>query len=262
MIDVSDGQARSQSVFTWADHTIVDEQYVVRADPDIKRDVTSIIGCAVMTGAGAAIHTAGVKAGQTVAIFGVGGVGLSAIVGARMAGAAKIIAIDLDDEKLAFARKFGATDVINAKKDEPVAAIHALTPREGESGMFGPITGVDFAFDCIGIRQTMEQIVPAVRGCYFGVHNGGTAVLVGVPRTPVELNASDILINEKKFVGSIGGTCSPDRDFPTFLKWHQDGNLDLEAIVTKRYTLDQINEATAALEKGEIAGRAIIDFTL
>lgn len=261
MIDVSDGQARSQNVFTWADNTIVDEQYVVKADPDISKDVTSIIGCAVMTGAGAAMHTADVKPGQTVAIFGVGGVGLSAVVGARMAGAAQIIAIDLDDEKLALAKKFGATHVINAKKDEPVAAIHGLTPREGEFGMFGvPISGVDFAFDCIGIRQTMEQIVPSVRGCYFGVHNGGTAVLVGVPQTPVELNAIDLLISEKKFIGSIGGTCSPDRDFPTFLKWHQQGDLDLEAMVTKRYTLDQINEATAALEKGEISGRAIIEF--
>lgn len=261
MIDVSDGQARSQSVFTWADHTIVDEQYVVKADPDISKDVTAIIGCAVMTGAGAAMYTAGVQAGQTVAIFGVGGVGLSAVVGARMVGASKIIAIDLDDEKLAFAKKFGATHVINANKDEPVAAIHALTPREGESSMFGqPITGVDFAFDCIGIRQTMEQIVPAVRGGYFGVHNGGTAVLVGVPQTPVELNAIDILISEKKFIGSIGGTCSPDRDFPIFLKWHQQGDLDLEAMVTKRYSLDQINEATTALENGEISGRAIIEF--
>jgi Zn-dependent alcohol dehydrogenase len=260
-IDISDGQARSENVFTWADHTIVDEQYVVKADPEIKKDVTSIIGCAVMTGAGAAINTAGVKPGQTVAIFGVGGVGLSAVVGAKKAGAKMIIAIDLDDDKLAFAKQFGATHVINAKKDEPVAAIHALTPREGEFSLFGgPVTGVDFAFDCIGIRQTMEQIVPAVRGCHIGVHNGGTAVLVGVPQTPVELNAVDVLINEKKFIGSIGGTCAPDRDFPTFLKWHKDGDLDLEAMVTKRYTLDQINEAVAALEKGEIAGRAIIEF--
>jgi len=190
----------------------------------------------------------------------VGGVGLSAIVGARMAGAAKIIAIDLDDEKLAFAQKFGATHVINAKNGDPVAAIHALTPREGEFSMFGPVSGVDFAFDCIGIRQTMEQIVPSVRGCNFGVTSGGTAILVGIPTTPVELNAVDIVISEKKFIGSIGGSCAPDRDFPTFLKWHQQGDLDLDAMVTKRYTLDQINEATTALENGKISGRAILEF--
>ena len=261
MIEVSDGQARSQSVFTWADHTIVDEQYVVKTDSGIRKDVTSIIGCAVMTGAGAATNTAGVQPGQSVAVFGVGGVGLSAIVGARMAGAAQIIAVDLDDGKLEFARKFGATHVVNAKKQDAVAGIHALTPREGEFGTFNmPVTGVDFAFDCIGVRQTMEQIVPAVRGGRLGLHNGGTAVLVGIPQTPVELSAIDIVVSEKKFMGSIGGTCMPDRDFPTFLKWYQQGDLDLDAMVTRRYTLDQINEATAALEKGEIEGRAIIEF--
>jgi len=261
MIGVSDGQARSGGVFTWADHTIADEQFVVKADPGIRRDVTAIIGCAVMTGAGAAIHTAGIQPGQTVAVFGVGGVGLSVVVGARMAGATQIIAIDLDDEKLEFARTFGATHVVNAKKEDPVAGVHALTGREGELGRSGrPITGVDFAFDCIGVRQTMEQIVPAVCGGRLGVHNGGTAVLVGVPRTPVELNAIDILVNEKKFMGSIGGTCTPDRDFATFLKWYRQGDLDLDALVTKRYALDEINEATGALERGEIKGRAIIEF--
>ena len=164
-------------------------------------------------------------------------------------------------KKLPIAVRLGATHGVNALKEDPVAAIHSLTPREGEFGMgTRPITGVDFAFDCIGIRKTMEQIVPAVRGGHFGVHTGGTAVLVGVPQTPVELNAIDILVSEKKFVGSIGGTCSPDRDFPTFLKWHRQGDLDLDALVTKRYTLDQINEAVTALENGEITGRAIIEF--
>ena len=96
--------ASSQNMFTWADHTIADQQYVVKVDPNIKTDVTAIIGCAVMTGAGAVINTANVQANESVAIFGVGGVGLSAVVGARMAGANPIIAVDLDDEKLAFAR--------------------------------------------------------------------------------------------------------------------------------------------------------------
>jgi len=260
-IEVSDGQARSGGVFTWADHTIIDEQFAVKAEPDISKDVTAVIGCAVMTGAGAAIHTAGIQPGQTVAVFGVGGVGLSTIVGARMAGAAQIIAVDLDDGKLEFAQRFGATHVINAKKTDPVARIHALTLRGGEHNRADrPRTGVDFAFDCIGVRQTMEQIVPAVRRGRLGIHNGGTALLVGIPRTPVELDAIDIVVGEKKFMGSIGGTCTPDRDFPTFLEWYQQGDLDLDALVTKRYTLDQINEATRALEDGEITGRAIIEF--
>ena len=90
--------------------------------------------------------------------------------------------------------------------------------------------------------------------------DGGTAVLVGVPTTSVELDALDVLVNEKHFIGSIGGSCAPDRDFPRFLEWHDDGHLDLDAMVTARYSLDQINEATAALQAGEIQGRAILEF--
>lgn len=259
-LQVSDGIAESENVFTWADHTLVDEQYVVKVDSNIATDVTSIIGCAVMTGAGAVINTAKVQPGQSVAIFGVGGVGISAVVGAKMAGANPIIAIDLDDAKLAFAKSFGATHVINAKNEDPVAAIHALTQGVGNSMFGAPVTGADFAFDCIGIKTTMEQIVPAVRSAHFGANDGGTAVLVGVPTTSVELNAIDMLINEKHFVGSIGGSCSPDRDFPTFLNWEASGDLRLNDMVTARYSIDQINEATQDLEQGKISGRAILEF--
>jgi Zn-dependent alcohol dehydrogenase len=196
-----------------------------------------------------------------VAIFGVGGVGLSAVVGARVAGADPIIAVDLDDEKLAFARRFGATHVINASTEDPVAAIHAMTQRPEQFTILrSPVSGVDFAFDCIGIKTTMEQIVPACRTGHFGARDGGTAVLVGVPDTTVELNAIDVLLNEKHFIGSIGGSCAPDRDFPRFLEWQDTGELDLDAMVTARYTLDQINDATSALEQGRISGRAILEF--
>ena len=123
-----------------------------------------------------------------------------------------------------------------------------------------PVSGADYAFDCIGLKKTMEQIVPAVRDGVFGAETGGTAVLVGVPQTTVELNAIDMLINEKKFIGSIGGSCSPDRDFPKYLDWYARGKLDLDAMVTERFTLDQINDATNALETGKISGRAILVF--
>ena len=260
-LEVSDGQAQSENVFTWADHTLADEQYVVKVDPSIRTDVTSIIGCAVMTGAGAVINTAKVQPGQSVAVFGVGGVGLSAVVGARVTGANPIIAIDLDDGKLEFATRFGATHCINASREDPVQAIHSLTGRDSQfTIMKTPVSGVDFAFDCIGIKTTMEQIVPACRTGHFGAHEGGTAVLVGVPTSTVELNAIDVLINEKRFIGSIGGSCAPDRDFPRFLEWHDNGDLDLDALVTARYRLDDINEATAALEAGRISGRAILEF--
>jgi Zn-dependent alcohol dehydrogenase len=207
------------------------------------------------------INTAQVQPGDSVAIFGVGGVGLSAVVGAKVAGASPIIAVDLDDDKLAFAKRFGATHGINAGREDPVAAIHALTAREGQFTILqSPVSGVDFAFDCIGIKTTMEQIVPACRSGHFGARDGGTAVLVGVPGTTVELNAIDVLLNEKHFIGSIGGSCAPDRDFPRFLEWQDNGDLDLDAMVTQRFALEDINEATAALQEGRIAGRAILEF--
>jgi Zn-dependent alcohol dehydrogenase len=260
-LNVSDGVAVSENVFTWADHTLCDQQYVVKVDPTIARDVTAIIGCAVMTGAGAVINTANVQPGDSVVIFGVGGVGLSAVVGARVAGANPIIAVDLDDDKLEFAKAFGATHGINASQTDPIEAIHEMTASEGKFTIFKqPVSGADFAFDCIGIKQTMEQIVPACRAGHFGAGPGGTAVLVGVPTTSVELNAIDVLVNEKHFIGSIGGSCAPDRDFPTFLKWHADGTLDLERMVTARYRLEDINEATDALQAGKISGRAILEF--
>lgn len=260
-LPVSDGLAVAQNVFTWADHTIADEQYVVKVNADIKKDVTSIIGCAVMTGAGAVINTANVQKGQSVAIFGVGGVGLSAVVAASVVGANPIIAVDLDDEKLNFAKRFGATHTVNAKNENPVEAIHKLTEKSDIFTMQRKaVSGSDFTFDCIGIKTTMEQIVPACRSGHFGKSDGGTAVLVGVPSTTVELNAIDMLVNEKHFIGSIGGSCTPDKDFPEFLEWHSSGKLDLESMVTARYKLEEINDATTALENGEIQGRAILEF--
>ena len=219
------------------------------------------VGCAVMTGAGAVLNTADVQRGDSVAIFGVGGVGLSAVAGAKVRGADPIIAVDVDDAKLAFARRFGATHGVNARQEDPVAAIHRMAGKPGQTSIAGrPVTGVDFAFDCIGHKATMEQIVPACRPGHFGACQGGTAVLVGVPHATVELNAGEMLGQEKQFRGSIGGSCSPDRDFPMFLKWHAEGQLDLDALVTARYAIDDVNEATHALAEGRISGRSILEF--
>ena len=260
-LNLTSENAFTGNVFTWADHTIADEQFVVKVQPDIQMDVTAIIGCAVMTGAGAVINTADVQAGQSVAIFGVGGVGLSAVAGAKSRDAYPIIAVDLDDEKLEFARKFGATHLVNASDGNAIEAIHEIAGVPDELSIAGrPVTGVDFAFDCIGLEVTMGQIVDAVRPGHFGARQGGTAVLVGVPSTNVELNAGAMLGTEKQFRGSIGGSCCPDRDFPMFLDWHNNGTLDLNALVTERYSIDQINEATTALEEGKISGRAILEF--
>jgi Zn-dependent alcohol dehydrogenase len=258
-LQLEDGSvAKTGSSFTWADVTLADEQYVVKTPGNHKKDVTAIIGCAVMTGAGAVYYTAGVKKGESVAIFGVGGVGLSAIAAAKVVEADPVIAVDLDDEKLAFAKKFGATHGINAAKVDPIEAIRDLTRKPAAVG--GETFGADYAIDCIGVRKTMEQILPAARNGILGARTGGTAVLVGVPTTEVTLDPRDLLINEKKYIGSIGGSCRPDRDFAMFLRWYAEGDLDLDALVTKRFKIDEINEACHALETGQIAGRAILEF--
>ncbi len=247
--------------FTWADVTISHGAYVVPVPKDLPTDVSCILGCAVITGAGAVRNTAAVRRGQSVAVFGIGGVGLSALAAARVVGAEPIIAVDLSDEKLHLARRFGATETVNAAREDPVARIKQLTPHPHEINMSNaPADGVDYAFDCIGVRATMEQIGPAVRGHQLGATSGGTAVLVGVPTGPFSMDATDLLINEKKYIASVGGSCRPERDFPTFIRWFQDGDLDLNALVTHRYRLDQINDATDALRNGRILGRAIIEF--
>jgi len=262
-VEVSDGTAMAQGVYTWADHTLVDQQYVVKVDPNIKKDVTAIIGCAVMTGAGAIVSKAKVRPGQSVAIFGIGGVGLSAVAAAKVAGANPIIVVDLDDEKLEFGKKFGATHCINARKEDPIRAIRKLTTPEGLSRMETRyLSGVDYSFDCIGVRQTMEQIIPVLRRGRIGVVSGGTGILVGIPQTPMEVMPMDIIGGEKYLTGTLAGNSVPERDFPMFLKWYEEGNLDLDALVTARYKIDQINEATTALENGMIKGRAILEFDL
>ncbi|MDR1998687.1 MAG: zinc-binding dehydrogenase [Frankiaceae bacterium] len=255
-LEFADGtSAVSQNVFTWASHTIADEQYVVKMPEGTPLDFGSIIGCAVMTGAGAVIHSANVQPGQSVAVWGVGGVGLSAIAAARNVGADPIIAVDLDAEKLAMARRFGATLTVNAAEGDAVAGVRALTPgdRPGDPG------GVDWAFDCIGKSVTTQQILGAARFGHTAMTRGGTAVLVGVPTEPVTISSVELLLGEKKLLGSLGGSCSPDVDFPLFVQWYQQGKFELDQLVTTRYGLDDINQACIDLAGGHIAGRAILE---
>jgi Zn-dependent alcohol dehydrogenase len=257
-LDLGNGQtAVSQNVFTWATHTIADEQYVVKAPPQSPKGSGSIIGCAVMTGAGAVLNTAGVQKGDSVAVWGVGGVGLSAIAAARQAGAFPIIAVDVDDEKLAFAGRFGATHFVNGSKGDAVAQVRALTPGSRPTD----IGGVDFSFDCIGKSITIRETIDGARNGWWAEARGGTAVLVGVPTEDVTLNPMLILLGEKRFVGSLGGSSVPDVDFPMFIDWYHNGQLDLDALVTQSVKLDDINEIVKDLEQGRVAGRAILDFS-
>lgn len=254
--------AGCHNVFTWADHLICDELYVVPFPADLPTDVTSIIGCAVMTGAGAALNTADVRAGESVVVFGVGGVGISTIVAAAARGAHPIIAVDLDDAKLEWAKRQGATHGVNARTADPVRAIHEITADPGRFTITGaPVSGARHAFDCIGGNVVAKQLLPSLINQPYATTERGTAVLVGIVTLPkLEVDPGDLIVSEKRLVGCIGGSSVPSRDFPIFCDWVRSGRLDLDAIVTRRYALDDIAEAAAALDRGEITGRAIVTF--
>jgi Zn-dependent alcohol dehydrogenase len=239
--------------FTWSRDTVADQQMVVLLDKDVATDVTSIVGCAVMTGAGAALNAAQVRPGNSVVIIGAGGVGLSIVQACANLSAYPIIVVDLADEKLEFARKFGATTGVNARHGDPVARVRELMGGE-------PTSGVDFAFDAIGVSQTMEQILHMARARQPGERDGGVAVLVGVPHGQLPTLPMHMLFGGKVYRGAPGGCSIPDRDFPLLIRWFKEGKLPLDLMVTRRYTLEQVNAACEALARGEIAGRAIMEF--
>jgi Zn-dependent alcohol dehydrogenase len=244
------GKEVMHSAATWAEYAVAQERVVVPLPKDMPTDVSSIIGCAVMTGAGAIINTLQVRPGQSVAVFGAGGIGLCAISAAAIVDANPVIAVDVNDQKLEFARRFGATHVVNAKNVDAVQAIKELTGG-----------GADFAIDAIGLPQTQEQILRAVRPGFSGLNKGGTALLIGI--TPPDAKAildTSLFVGNRSFTRTSGGDCKPDRDFPIFLRWVREGKLKLEQLVTNRYKLEQINEAVDDLEHGRILGRGILTF--
>ena len=242
------GQAVNVGPATWTEYVLISERLVVPLDPHVPTDVTAIIGCAVMTGAGSIVNTLKVRPGQSVAVFGVGGVGLSAISAAAVVDAYPIIAVDLVDEKLDFAKRFGATHGVNAAKGDPVEQIREITGG-----------GVDFALDTIGAVPTQEQILLATKPGVTGVRRGGTALLVGIPQKQGHLDTNAIL-SGRTYMGTLGGDSTPDRDFPMYVRWYGEGKLKLDELVTQRYTLEQINRAVDDLSNGRIFGRSIIEF--
>lgn len=234
----------SGPISTFARCAIVSENRVVVIDPDMPLREAALLGCAVPTGAGVVLNTAKVKRGSSVAVFGLGGVGLSAVLGAMMAGAAKIIVVDVADEKLKLAMKLGATDSVNAGRSDAVAAVRELTGR----------AGADYAFEATGQVAAMEAAFQSVRD------DGGLCVIAGNAPSgrTLSLNPMD-LIRGKRIMGTWGGGTSPDRDIPTYVRYYLDGKLELTSLITHRYQLQGVNDALADLEAGKV-GRGILEF--
>ncbi|MEZ5182084.1 MAG: Zn-dependent alcohol dehydrogenase [Acidimicrobiales bacterium] len=226
---------------TFAEYLTLPQEAAIKIDDDVPFEIASLIGCGVSTGVGAVINTAKVEPGSKVVVFGAGGVGVAAIQGARVAGAAVIVAVDLNEGKHELAKQFGAT--------------HACTPDDLPA-LQAELTGdgFDYAFEAIGLPVTM-------RAAYDAIRRGGTAVIIGVGKMDQEVsfNGFEIFFSEKTFMGSYYGSVDVRSDFHRLLALWKAGQLDLEGMISKRMKIDEINDAFDAMKRGEVI-RTVITF--
>jgi S-(hydroxymethyl)glutathione dehydrogenase/alcohol dehydrogenase len=230
-------------ISSYAERMLLHENSIVKIDPDLPLDRAALVGCGVLTGVGAALRSSGLQAGQTVAVFGCGGVGLSIVQGARIGGARQIIGVDVFDGKLEMAKRVGATHVVNSGQDDPVKAVRALTRG----------AGVDHAFEAVGnaklVRQAIESL--AIRG---------TATIVGVMPPDAMIEFPWMAIRpECKVQTSRMGSNRFRMDIPLYLEFYRQGRLLLDEMVTRRGRLEDINEAFRAMKAGEVA-RSVLTF--
>src|SRR6476659_1634558 len=235
--------APALGIGAFAEKTLVAAGQCVKIDPAASAAAAGLIGCGVMAGLGAAMYTGNVGRGDTVAVFGCGGVGDAAIAGARLAGARTIIAVDLDPQKLEWAKDFGATHTVNASETDPVEAIRALTDGNG----------ADVCIEAVGRPEVMQQ-------AFFARDLAGTLVQVGVPAPDMKIDLPMI-----EFFGRGGalkpswyGDCLPSRDFPMLIELYLQGRLDLDRFVSETIDLDHVEEAFHKMERGEVLRSVVV----
>jgi S-(hydroxymethyl)glutathione dehydrogenase/alcohol dehydrogenase len=228
---------------TFAEAMTVNEASVVKIETDVTDDQLALIGCGVTTGVGAALNTARVEPGSSVAVIGCGGVGQAVIQGARIAGASRIFAIDPVELKRKSAEQLGATDLIDPTASDPVGQVQALTDGRG----------ADYAFEVIGLPETILQ-------AYATARRGGTVVVVGMPRSDAQVTfpAFGLFYDEKRILGCVYGSSQVRRDFPRFVSLVETGRLDLATMVSRRIPLDDVNDAFRAMEAGEVIRSVIV----
>jgi S-(hydroxymethyl)mycothiol dehydrogenase len=242
---LADGTVLSPAlgIGAFADKTLVAAGQCTKVSSEVKPEVAGLLGCGVMAGLGAALNTGEVSRGDSVAVIGCGGVGCAAILGARLAGARKIIGVDIDDRKLAWARELGATDTINSTAADPVERIRELT--EGN--------GADVVIEAVGRPETYKQ-------AFYARDLAGTVVLVGVP-TPemqLELPLLDVFGRGGRLKSSWYGDCLPDRDFPMLTDLHLGGRLPLDKFVTETIGIGDVEEAFAKMHRGEVLRSVVV----
>ena len=240
-----DGEELSPAlgIGAFAEKTVVAAGQATRVTPAVRPEVAGLIGCGVMAGLGAAMNTGGVGRGDSVAVFGCGGVGDAAIEGSRLAGAHTIIAVDIDPRKLEWAREFGATHTVNSAEEDPVEAIRALTGGNG----------VDVAIEAVGLPVTYEQ-------AFYSRDLAGTVVLVGVPNPEmrIELPMIEVFGRGGSLKSSWYGDCLPSRDFPMLIDLHLQGRLALDRFVSETIGLDEVEEAFHKMGRGEVLRSVVV----
>ena len=240
-----DGTALSPAlgIGAFAEKTLVAAGQCTAVDSRARPEAAGLLGCGVMAGLGAAMYTGEVGTGDTVAVFGCGGVGCAAVAGARLAGAARVIAIDLDAKKLELATRFGATDTVNASTEDPVEAVRALTGGNG----------ADVCIEAVGHPAVMEQ-------AFFARDLAGTLVQVGVP-TPdmrIDLPMIEFFGRGGRLKPSWYGDCLPSRDFPLLIDLYLQGRLDLDGFVSETITLEGVEDAFGRMQRGEVLRSVVV----
>ena len=235
--------AAALGIGAFAELSLVHAGQAVKVDPKASPAAAGLIGCGIMAGLGAAVNTGGVSRGDSVAVIGCGGVGNAAIAGAKLAGAHTIIAVDIDDRKLTWAKEFGATHTINSRETDPVAKIRELTGGNG----------VNIAIEAVGRPETFEQ-------AFYARDHAGTVVLVGVPSPDmkIELPLIEIFGRGGSLKSSWYGDCLPTRDFPMFIDLYRQGRLDLDRFVSETIAIDQVEEAFHKMERGEVLRSVVV----
>ena len=234
---------RHLGVSGFAEYAVVSRRSVVKIDKDLPLDEAALFGCAVLTGVGAVINTAGMRPGQTAAVIGLGGVGLSSVLGAIACGARQIVAIDLSDDKLGLARQMGATHTVNARDANAAEQVRDITGG-----------GVDFAFEMAGAVRAMELAYKITR-------RGGMTVTAGLPPpgAALALPLVQLVAEERTVKGSYIGTCVPTRDIPRYIALYRAGKLPVDRLMSGKLTLDEINTGFDRLHEG-VAVRQVIEF--
>ena len=220
----------------FAERAVVSRRSLVRIDPDLPFEIAALFGCAVLTGVGAVVNTAGVKAGQGVAVVGLGGVGLASVLGALASGAAPVVAVDLSEDKLALARTLGPVRTVNAADPDAIEQVRALTNG-----------GADFAFEMAGSVRALEAAWKMTR-------RGGTTVTAGLPPPDAALavNVVSLVGEERTLKGSYIGTCVPSRDIPRYVALYRDGRLPVDRLLSGTIDLQDINAGFDRLAAGEV----------